>query len=140
MAMKRWSKKNVIRLGVTIGSLLLLLFIVSRFGHVITGPRIIIDNAPKETLTVPSLTLSGKIKGGKLLWINGSQVPVNQKGIFIAELVVPPGYTIMTLEAQDELGARRRKMIPIYYLPSEEPAPIETTPDATEESITNEQL
>lgn len=129
--MKKLNKKQYLTIGTTIATLLLLLYIVSRFGHIITGPRILLDDVPDNPITTSTLQISGTIKGGRLFWINQAQTPIEKNGRFTTQLVVPAGYTIITLEAEDELGSRRTKTIPIYYLPpTEEPS---VTP------ITNEQ-
>lgn len=132
--MRRLNRKQIIKISISIITALLVVYIVTRFGHLITGPRIKIDSVPKDALTTSVVTLSGTIKGGRLFWINGAQIPIEKNGRFETQLVVPPGYTIITLEAEDELGSRRTKVVPIYYLPPEKP-----TEQASEETIINEQ-
>lgn len=121
--------KRIKIIGIGIASTLVIVFIISRFSNVIVGPRILLDAVPDAALSEPAFTLSGKIKGGRLLWINQSQIPVDINGRFETQLVVPPGYTIMTLEAADELGARRTRQLPIYYLPQASPGNQGVLPD-----------
>lgn len=135
MTMK-YKRMRTISIGIGIG--LIALFIISRFGNAILGPRIKLDSIPTQTLTEPALFLSGVVKGGRLLWINGVQIPVDTTGKFATQLVVPPGYTIMTLEAADELGSRRRQQLPVYYLPQSSGYQGEPIQEVLTEDITNE--
>lgn len=123
-------------IAIGVGVTLVLIFVVSRFGQAVVGPRIQFDSVP-ETLSEPAFTLTGKIKGGRLLWINNVQIPVDIEGRFETQLVVPPGYTIMTVEAEDELGTRRKKKLPVYYLPSSTISPTEETVAEPSLDITN---
>lgn len=130
-------------LAIGIGIVAILIFVASRFGHVIIGPRIILDATPTETLTEPAFTLSGSIKGGSLFWINDVQVPVDTAGRFETQLVVPEGYSIIQLEAEDSLGTRREKWLPVYYLPPALPSSeVEETPtsdlETAEQELTTE--
>lgn len=136
--MKTENRKKYRNIAIGIGTGLVLIFVASRFGHIVIGPRIILDSVPATSLTEPALTLSGTIKGGRLFWINNVQVPVDTQGRFETQLVVPSGYTIMVLEAEDELGTRRRKELPVYYLPSPTDSPTETSAETEPTDITNE--
>jgi len=136
--MRKLSKKQILRIIIAALLGLLCIYILSRFSHIILGPRIVLDAKFTETLTSPVIDLSGHIAGGRLLWINGTQVPVEQNGHFETQLVVPTGYTMITLESRNELGSRRIKKIPVYYQPPEVSEETNTTsvePPETESQI-----
>jgi len=139
MALKTQNNKRYRNAAIIIFLILVVIFIASRFGHIIIGPRVIFDWTPAETLTEPALTLSGKVKGGRLMWINKVQVPVDTRGHFETQLVVPPGYSIIVIEAEDELGIRRRKELSVYYLPQPIISPVEPALDEVLSDFTNTQ-
>ena len=92
-----------------LGRILLGMLILVFFGYgglktrnLVSGPKISIDNL-KDGMTIPGeyLTLTGTARNSIALSINGATVPTDRSGAFSYELLVPPGYSIITVSAED---------------------------------------
>ncbi len=83
---------------------ILALYVAFQARHLLEGPVIrLISEAPYET-SDPTVTLSGTALNITSLSLNGRPIYTNDQGDFTETLVLPKGYTIMTLTAKDRYG------------------------------------
>lgn len=75
-----------------------------------------------------NLMLEGLALHANLITINGKEVSVDQDSNFSEELVLSPGYNIITIEAQDKFNKKSKEIYRVIYEESEllEAQPIET--------------
>lgn len=96
--------------------LLIALFILGYAGTrtfaFIRGPVLKVDY-PQDYLVVrqPLISVQGTAARIATLHINGREIFTNEEGVFEDRLLVPPGYSIMTLTAQDQFGRSITKTI-----------------------------
>ena len=86
---------------------ILLLYVVFQARHVLQGPIITLIDEPAHLTTAPTITLSGTTENIVSLTLNGKSIYTNDAGAFTETLVLPYGYTIMTLTAKDRYGRVR---------------------------------
>ncbi len=80
------------------------------------GPTIKIE-LPKdgETLSNPLVTIIGVAKNVSYLTLNGRQIYVDQEGRLLERLLLPYGYSILTLEGRDRFGRSTKESIRLFY-------------------------
>lgn len=97
---------------------LIVLFIgtyaVTRIFAFVSGPSLIVTT-PKDYALVrePLLTIQGSAARVAKIHVNGREIFTNEQGIFEDRLLVPPGYSIITLSAEDQFGRSITKTIHI---------------------------
>jgi len=101
--------------------LLVLLITLSLYGifqarNLLLGPIITINTPVEEyvSLETAHLTLSGTTRNISNISLNDSPIFITEEGTFSEELVLPPGYTIMTLSGSDRFGRSVDRRIIIY--------------------------
>jgi len=84
-----------------------------------------------ETVTDGTLHLSGIARNATMLSLDDKPVLVDQSGAFSEELLLLPGYNIITLKAEDRFGKKTQKEFRVIYTPMiEDSTPPPATPPA----------
>lgn len=81
------------------------------------GPKIEVfspSNGSKFTES-PLMTLNGKAQNTSFIKLNGGQIYTDENGNFEEELLLPPGTSIMFLEATDRFGRKTEKKLWYSY-------------------------
>jgi len=104
---------QIIRKGII---LLIALFILgyatTRTFAFIRGPILTIRYPQDYTVIQERLiTLQGTATHIATLHVNGREIFTNEEGLFEDRLLLPPGYSIMTVSAQDQFGRSITKTI-----------------------------
>jgi hypothetical protein len=76
--------------------------------HIISGPVITLTNEVPHVVSTSTVAFQGSAQNIVRLWLNGSPIYTTDDGSFAEVVVVPYGYTIVTIEAEDRYGARER--------------------------------
>jgi len=93
---------RIVALGVLGGVLIWYGIFQARF--FLAGPIISLDS-PTVTLQADrTVTISGTAKNITEIRLNGKEINTDAAGSFVESLVLPTGYTIMTLRAKDRYG------------------------------------
>ncbi len=73
------------------------------------GPslEVLLSVTPSHTIT-----LTGATSRVSILQVDGGGVPLGEDGSFSIERAMPPGYTAITVLAEDRFGRRTTKIIP----------------------------
>lgn len=81
------------------------------------GPRIILST-PEDgfSTTTPFISISGVAIHSNNLTINGAATPLDLDGNFRSQLILAPGYNIMTITAQDRYNRTVEKNLEINLL------------------------
>lgn len=87
----------------------IILFVVgyaaSRSIAYVSGPTLEVLEPSNNAIVEGSLvTVRGDAKRVSKLTLNGREIFTNEEGYFEERLVLPPGYTIMTLTAEDRFN------------------------------------
>lgn len=101
------------------GSLIAFVLLLAAYGtyeayDLIAGPSITVLS-PKEgaVITDSLVTIEGETKNVTWISLLGRPITINEHGVFKEKLLLPPGYSILTLEAKDRLGRRISKNIAV---------------------------
>jgi hypothetical protein len=96
--------------------LLILGYALFQARNLIIGPEITIL-APKngDNLTNPLVIITGVATNITRISLNDRQIFVDKKGNFSEKLLVPAGYTIIKLAAQDKFGRTTQKLVELNY-------------------------
>lgn len=87
-----------------------------RTSDLLGGPILSIDTPQNgATLTDPYVEIVGYAKNISYLSLNGRQIFTDEAGVFNEKLLVPYGYTIMTLKARDRFGRSITKSLELVY-------------------------
>lgn len=86
--------------------------------NLIEGPSINIW-APGNGATVykPLVNIEGEAHNISFLSLNGRQIFVNEEGYIKEQLLLPPGYSILTFEAKDRFGREITNTLQLVYKP-----------------------
>jgi hypothetical protein len=101
------------------GSLIVFLALLLAYGafeayDLIAGPSLTILSPASDTIITDSLvSVEGETKNVTWLSLLGRPITINEHGVFKEKLLLPPGYSILTLEAKDRLGRRISKEIAV---------------------------
>lgn len=92
----------IIRVLVGLGIVIVLGYSAFILSDLIRGPRIVLST-PKNgfSTTTPLITIAGVAVHSNNLTINGAVTPLDLEGNFESQLILAPGYNIMTIAAQD---------------------------------------
>ena len=101
---------------VVIISILILGYGLFQARNLINGPEINISS-PKngDSVVDPLVIVSGSTFNITHITLNDRQIFVDKQGKFIEKLLVPPGYTIIKLAAQDKFGRVTQKLVELNY-------------------------
>jgi hypothetical protein len=89
---------------VAIAVLLMVFFVLFQARFLITGPRIVITEAPEGPQNERQVTVAGTAYNISRLWLNDRLIYTDKQGHFKEAIVLENGYTIATLRAQDRYG------------------------------------
>ncbi len=97
---------------------LLLLFIYHQTRDLLSGASITITS-PKNgaLLDEPVLTVTGITKKVAFISLNGRQIFGDEAGRFEESLLLSPGYTIITVSAEDVFKRKLEKQLEVIYRP-----------------------
>lgn len=97
----------------------LALYALFQARHLLEGPVITLISEELPYSDDPTMILTGKALNIVSLSLNGRSIYTNDSGDFKETLVLPSGYTIMTITAQDRYG--RTHSLERVYVRSEQP-------------------
>lgn len=102
--------------AVALTILVIALYSYSRAEDIIRGPRIEVT-APLSgaTLTDPLVEVTGTARNIVRISFNGRDIFVDEAGVFREKLLLPYGYTILTLTAEDRFGRKTEERIELVY-------------------------
>lgn len=101
---------------VVIISLLILGYGLFQARNLINGPEInVLTPTNGENVTDSLVVVSGSTSNITRITLNDRQIFVDKQGKFIEKLLVPPGYTIIKLVAQDKFGRVTQKLVELNY-------------------------
>ncbi len=104
---------------VTVLSLIIVSYGLFQARNLIIGPRIILSTPQNgENVLNPLVIVSGSAVNITYISLNDRQIFVDDQGNFSEKLLVPPGYTIIKLEARDKFGRTTTKLIELNYTTS----------------------
>jgi hypothetical protein len=93
-----------ILIAIVIG--LIALYVLFQARHIIDGPMIIVSEVAYEG-TSPTVMLSGTTENIVSLSLNGRPIYTDDEGAWTETVVLPVGYTVITLTAEDRYGRVR---------------------------------
>ncbi len=113
MTLSNHTKQTVIGsslVGILILASIIYGYIQSR--NLIHGPSItIISPVNGSNLDNQVVTISGKTKNIAVMSLNDRQIFPDESGNFAETLVLPSGYTIMSIKAEDKFGKKTEQTI-----------------------------
>jgi len=104
-------------------SILLIAFFVVGVGYIyfqsadfIQGPVVVIDS-PQNGASVahPLVTIEGHVKHIARFTLNGLQIFADSNGHFEEQLLLAPGYTIMSIEGHDRFNRNTESTLELVY-------------------------
>ncbi len=111
--MARNDPRTRLKVGVIcIGVIALLLYAYFQARDFLAGPQLVIlspENGITVASTSPEIIVRGHAEHISFLTVNGLQIFTDEKGGFTRKLLLPAGYTIITIEAQDKFGRSVKK-------------------------------
>ncbi len=111
--MKTWKNLTIEKRAFTALFAVIVVFSVSRFLPIMEGARFSSNDLQNGITISDTFNLSGTTKNTKELYINNNPIPIDQKGNWKTAIGLPPGYTVVTVEAYDKFGKSNKK---IYQL------------------------
>ena len=113
--MTRDPRRTTSLLFVILVSLIIVGYAFDRSKNLLEGPVIeLITPVAGQTVTDSVIPVAGTARNIAKLTLNGRAISVNEKGEFLEPLIVSPGYTVMTITAEDKFGKRRELELPLY--------------------------
>ena len=106
---------------VTLIILLIVILIIGGYGYFrsrdyLTGPIVRVDTPlDGKTQTEALIVVRGFSKNVSFLTLNGNKIFVDELGEFKEQLLLFPGYNIITLEAKDRFGRQTKKTLELVY-------------------------
>lgn len=83
----------------------------------VRGPRILLSTPENGfSTTTPLITIAGVAIHSNNLTINGAVTPLDLEGNFRSQLILAPGYNIMTIAAQDRYNRTVEQKLEINLL------------------------
>ena len=114
------SARKYTQLGIgLVFSCALVFFVYHQTRGLLAGASISIESPQNGALFHDSvLTVSGIAKKISFMSINGRQIFTNEDGRFEESLLLAPGYTIITVSAEDTFKRKVQKQIEVVYQPT----------------------
>jgi hypothetical protein len=95
-----------------VGSILLgimvLGYVIFQARHLIVGPQITLTSDVPASIATSSVVIQGIAENITSLSLNGRTIFTTDTGVFEEVVVLPIGYTMVTIEAVDRYGAHAR--------------------------------
>ncbi len=102
---RHFSLGTVLYFGIILSVLLALVgYGLFHARHVFEGPFITLENEGAVQQYTPTLPITGRAENIISLSLNDRTIYTDDSGHFSETLILPPGYTIMTLTAEDRYG------------------------------------
>ncbi len=98
--------------------MLMVFFVLFQARFLITGPRIVITEAPEGPQNERQVVMSGTAYNISRLWLNDRLIYTDKQGNFKEAIVLENGYTIATLRAQDRYGRTTEVQKRLVYVPA----------------------
>ena len=107
---------NIRKRIIFFASAVIIIYAVWNGRNLILGPRIAILS-PEDGIALDSkpVVVSGIVKNGSFISLNGRQIFTDQTGLFREEILPLPGYNILEATAEDRFGKKTVKTIRFYY-------------------------
>lgn len=102
---------------IVLGCLFILSFVVFQARFLITGPRIVITDAPPSPGNERQIELKGKAYNIAHIWLNDRPIFTDAQGNFKEAIVLENGYTVATLRAEDRYGRSTTVTRDMVYVP-----------------------
>lgn len=123
---------------------IVVIFIIGILGYIyfrsqalLEGPQItIVEPLSGKTFYTDLITISGTAENIAAITMNGQAVFVTGEGVFEEQLVLSPGYNIITVFGEDKFGKTTEKTLELYL--DQKPDSLEIAPvtaTETEESL-----
>lgn len=113
--MTLWQTRSVRLMGAFIILGLFLAYVLFQARFLIAGPIVFIETPQSgSTVEAGGITITGEAKRISHLSLNGRPIHVDESGRFSERLLVPEGYTIITLTARDRFGRERDALLHLY--------------------------
>ncbi len=97
----------------------LLFFVYHQTRGLLAGASVSVQSPQNGALFhEPTLTLSGTAKKVSFISVNGRQIFTDEDGKFEELLLLAPGYTIITVSAEDTFKRKVQKQIEVVYQPT----------------------
>lgn len=94
----------------------------------LTGPLLTVDSpVAYTTLSTGALLVTGTAHNVSKVTLNGEPIYTDEHGTFKERLLVPNGYAIIEVAAENRFGRRTEKRLPFFGVP---PARAAVTPEA----------
>jgi hypothetical protein len=91
------------------------IFIGAKTKNLFLGPTLTIDTPKDGDVVVGSLVLVRGTTGNiATLYLNGHKIYINEKGTYNEELLVPLGYSIITVQAVDREQATTTRQVRLW--------------------------
>ncbi len=117
------------RLGITLVIVLFILigyYAFARSAAVRQGVTLTVASITDgETVTDGTLHVAGTAKNATRLSLNDGPILIDQEGAFNEQLLLLPGYNIITLKAEDRFGKKAQKIFRVLYTPLTTDIPIQ---------------
>jgi hypothetical protein len=112
MQADREPRAQFIRWGAIIFIVCIALYALFQARHLIEGPIITIDT-PRNGASVAraSIDIIGTTKNVTRIRLNDRSIFITENGAFSEKLLLPMGYTIMKLEAEDRFGRSTQELL-----------------------------
>lgn len=122
MNLKNYQLKTLIKTGaVTLFCACVLVYIVLKTEAVSKGVHLDVQGIQDGMVVFDGiLPISGNAARAKHLLVNGREIFINQAGDFTDTLVLSPGYTIITIQAEDKFGTITQRRFEVIRQISEE--------------------
>lgn len=105
-------------LGITLIILGILAYALFQARFFIEGPEITLTSPQNELQNEQVIEISGQAKNITEITLNGKTIHTDEEGFFTEALVLPNGYTIMTLSAEDRYGRKASVSRTLIYQPT----------------------
>ena len=84
--------------------------------NLIQGPLVTITSPLNgAVVTVPLVEIRGIAKNISRIELNNRDIVIDENGHFAEQLLLAPGYTIMSVLAHDRFGRTTRKTLELFY-------------------------
>lgn len=108
-----------LRAGIIAGFFILLaLFVFYQTKEIRAGGAvIIIEPRDGETVFEPIVRVRGTARKIAFMKLNGREIYSDENGAFEESLLLSPGYTIITLTAEDVFGHTQKAQVRVVFIP-----------------------
>jgi Glucodextranase, domain B len=96
--------------------LLIAIFAYFNSRNLVEGPVISIDSPKNGELEHTNLiSITGTVKNASAVWIDDRKIFLDQNNHFNEKLLLPLGYTIITIKAENRFGTSAQKTLTVVY-------------------------